>query len=152
MSTTVTILEAPSTMKALTGIRHSRTLRNVKTGTNSIKECWPCPQQSVGRFIAKIGAQSCWEAIGPARAIFLTIGPVIKQWLDTYSEPTPSWIKRSLYMIGYTPEASAPPSCFAPQTSLIVKPSETASGTAVCWTNTLDSRLDIYPEPPTIIS
>jgi hypothetical protein len=40
-------------MKALTGIRHSRTLRNVKTGTNSIKECWPCPQQSVGRFIAK---------------------------------------------------------------------------------------------------
>jgi hypothetical protein len=63
---------------------------------------------SVGRFIAKSGAQSCWEAIGPARAIFLTIGPVIKQWLDTYSEPMPSWITWSLYMIGYTPEASAP--------------------------------------------
>jgi hypothetical protein len=144
MSTTVTILEVPSTMKALTSIRHSRTLRNVKIGTNSIKGCWPCPQQSVGRFIAKIGAQSCWEAIGPARAFFLTIGPVIKQWLDTYSKPTPSWITWSLYMIGYTPDASAP------QTSLIAKPSETASGTAVCWTNTLELCLNIYLEPPTI--
>ncbi|KAF1943746.1 hypothetical protein EJ02DRAFT_342363, partial [Clathrospora elynae] len=95
-------------MKALASIRRSRTLRNTKAGPNSIKKCWPCPEKSVGRFITNIGRQSCWEATGPARATFLTIGPLIKQHLDTYSEPTPTWITWSIYMVGAAPETAAP--------------------------------------------
>jgi hypothetical protein len=96
-------------MKALASIRRSRTVRNIKTGTSLVKERWSCPQQSVGAFIAKIGGQSCWEAVGPARAAFLTlIGPAVKEWLDLYSEPTSAWITWTLYMIGHSPESSVP--------------------------------------------
>ncbi|KAH7370960.1 hypothetical protein BKA66DRAFT_424999, partial [Pyrenochaeta sp. MPI-SDFR-AT-0127] len=95
-------------MRAIASIRRSRTLRNIKVGTNTIKECWPNPQQSVGRFIAKIGNQSCWEAVGPARATFLGLAQDIKQYLDTYSEPTSTWITWSIYMIGNSPELAIP--------------------------------------------
>ncbi|KAA8619050.1 hypothetical protein A1F94_005454 [Pyrenophora tritici-repentis] len=84
--------------------------RNILTQiqARSRKQCWPSPQDSVGRFLVKIGGQSCWEAIGPARDIFLEIGPVVKEYLDKHSEPKPSWITWSLYMIGVAPESSTP--------------------------------------------
>jgi peptide-N4-(N-acetyl-beta-glucosaminyl)asparagine amidase len=102
-----TIWKENSQMKALVSIRRSRTLRNTKPAT-SIKERWPCARDCVGRFIAKIGSQSCWEAVGPARATYQIISPVIKQYLDTYSEPTPTWITWSLYMVGNSPETTIP--------------------------------------------
>ncbi|CAO2655364.1 Nn.00g104280.m01.CDS01 [Neocucurbitaria sp. VM-36] len=95
-------------MKALTRIRRSRTLGNAKAKTSSVVGCWPCPQKSVGRFIANIGNQSCWEAIGPARKAFLSLGQNIRQYLDTYSEPTSTWITWSIYMVGYAPETAVP--------------------------------------------
>jgi hypothetical protein len=103
-----TIWKENSQMKALVSIRRSRTLRNTKPETTSIKERWPCARDCVGRFIAKIGSQSCWEAVGPARATYQIISPIIKQYLDTYSEPTPTWITWSLYMVGNSPETTIP--------------------------------------------
>ncbi|KAJ4362505.1 Protein png1 [Neocucurbitaria cava] len=81
---------------------------DAKLKTSSVAGCWPCPQKSIGRFIASIGNQSCWEAVGPARTTFLSLGQKIKEFLDTYSEPTSTWITWSIYMVGYSPETATP--------------------------------------------
>jgi peptide-N4-(N-acetyl-beta-glucosaminyl)asparagine amidase len=95
-------------MKALTSIRRSRTLRSTKVKTKCPQECWPNPQKSVGRFLGRIGSNNCWKAVGPVRTIFLRLGQDIKQYLDKYSEPTPSWITWSIYMVGSLPEIAVP--------------------------------------------
>ncbi|KAL6709128.1 Protein png1 [Coniothyrium glycines] len=95
-------------MKVLSSIRRSRTLRNVNVRASAPAQGWPNPQKSAGRFILKIGQLNCWEAIGPARAVFTKLGQEIKLYLDKYSEPTPSWITWSMYMLGSTPETAIP--------------------------------------------
>ncbi|KAF2468726.1 uncharacterized protein BDR25DRAFT_264570 [Lindgomyces ingoldianus] len=95
-------------MNALARIRRSRTDRSTAKRRSTAQLCWPNPQVSVGRFIVKIGRESCWEAIGPARTAFLTLGPEIKTYLDNYSEPLPSWVTWSIYMVGGAPETASP--------------------------------------------
>lgn len=95
-------------MKSLSRIRRSRAPRDLKHGTENLISTWPCPQTSVGRFISKIGSQTCWEAIGPARSTFVTLAPNIKRHLDTYSEPTPEWVTWSIYMVGQSPGTATP--------------------------------------------
>lgn len=95
-------------MNALSRIRRSRTLRDVKANVNDTKPPWPRAQESIGRFITRIGAQTCWEAIGPARAVYMSLAPSIKHHLDTHSEPTSVWITWSIYMVGTISDTAVP--------------------------------------------
>ncbi|KAF2804178.1 uncharacterized protein BDZ99DRAFT_350622, partial [Mytilinidion resinicola] len=56
----------------------------------------------------KIGRNCCWEATGPARETFVKLGPEIKSCLDKRSEPLPSWVTYSVYMIGNSPKTASP--------------------------------------------
>ncbi|RWA09379.1 hypothetical protein EKO27_g5722 [Xylaria grammica] len=69
---------------------------------------WPNPEQSIGRFICKVGNQSVWEAQGEARETFNTIAPDIKRYLDSCVEPIPSWVTWSMYMMGHTTGSACP--------------------------------------------
>ncbi|RMZ71088.1 PNG1- with de-N-glycosylation function (N-glycanase) [Pyrenophora seminiperda CCB06] len=94
-----------------TGISLPSILRNrlpTRTKKLTAKSCWPSPHESVGRFLVKIGGQFCWEAIGPARNVFLEICPIMKEYLDKHSEPKPCYTTWSIYMVGHTPETSIP--------------------------------------------
>ncbi|KAF1993618.1 hypothetical protein P154DRAFT_449771, partial [Amniculicola lignicola CBS 123094] len=95
-------------MNALARIRRSRVASRVTEGKSTLKSCWPNPEPSVGRFIVKIGKDSCWEAIGPARAVFVTLGDEIKRYLDEFSEPLPVCVTWSIYMVGNRPDSATP--------------------------------------------
>lgn len=95
-------------MKSLRWIRRPRDVRDVKTETRGLQPKWPSPQSSIGRKISTIGNHSCWEATGLARSTFITLAPKIKAHLDKYSEPTPSYVTWSIYMVGALPETATP--------------------------------------------
>lgn len=95
-------------MNALARIRKSRVPSRGAERRSAAKTSWPNPEASVGRFIVRIGKESCWEAVGPARDVFVTLGEEIKRYLDDFSEPLPACVTWSIYMVGNTPESANP--------------------------------------------
>ncbi|KAH7083682.1 hypothetical protein FB567DRAFT_529701 [Paraphoma chrysanthemicola] len=71
--------------------------------------CWPEPERSIGAFEAKIGENSYWQVVGPAREAWTKIFPHIKFVLESCTEPIanspPTWTIR---MVGHEPANSAP--------------------------------------------
>lgn len=47
---------------------------------------WPNPQLSIGTKCSRMGDNECWEAIGPAQALFAQISQPIGELLDTRVE------------------------------------------------------------------
>jgi hypothetical protein len=81
------------------------TTRNPKN-----KPRWPKPEDSTGDIYPGIllGRKSCWEAQGPARETFLILASEIKAYLNSQSDPVPSPVTWTMYMIGSTRESSRP--------------------------------------------
>lgn len=48
----------------------------------------------------RVGKESIWEAIGPARDAFEILAPEIKNYLERSIEPISCWVSWSVYMIG----------------------------------------------------
>jgi hypothetical protein len=71
---------------------------------------WPDSKQSVGKLLQTKGQKKCWEAVGPARAAFLTLGPEITDYLDNTTETRPGseTVTFSIYMIGRNKSRAAP--------------------------------------------
>ncbi|TEY69579.1 hypothetical protein BOTCAL_0112g00170 [Botryotinia calthae] len=61
---------------------------------------YPDAEQSVGIFYRKMGLESCWEVVGPARAEFEQIVTEIKKFLEKNFEPTSTPVLWTMYMIG----------------------------------------------------
>jgi hypothetical protein len=74
------------------------------------KPRWLHPEQSTGDIYSGInlGGKFCWDAVGPARATFVSLGSEIKAFLDKQSDPIRSPVTWTMYMIGRTPESSRP--------------------------------------------
>lgn len=86
----------------------SRDTFSAFTGKASRINVWPDPELSIGRYIGKVNGRSCWEAKGPARDKFDTIGPQIKEYLENSVDPFSSWVTWSIYMLGKTPKDASP--------------------------------------------
>ncbi|KAI9150683.1 Efflux pump notK' [Paramyrothecium foliicola] len=69
---------------------------------------WPEPALSIGRYIGKVGRDSCWEAKGPARESFNILSPRIKDFLEQSLESATTWVTWSLYMLGKAPTSASP--------------------------------------------
>jgi hypothetical protein len=71
---------------------------------------WPDSERSIGKAFHTKGQKKCWEAVGPARAAFLTLGPELKDYLDKNTEPRPGEEKVtfSIYMIGRSKARASP--------------------------------------------
>lgn len=108
MTFTMTTTKTAPAMKALVSLPRKRTPSHAFSRLRGVKHSWPRPEESVGRFISFVGSMSCWEAIGPAREAFYTIGSEIKRHLDAHNEPAPTWITWSIYMIGDQPKSASP--------------------------------------------
>jgi hypothetical protein len=74
------------------------------------KPCWNKPEDSTGEIYQGInlGGKFCWEAQGPARETFLVLASEIKAYLNSQSDPVPSPVTWTLYMIGSTRQSSRP--------------------------------------------
>ncbi|KAK0718529.1 hypothetical protein B0T26DRAFT_741462 [Lasiosphaeria miniovina] len=87
---------------------HATGLSFLSQWTEKESTTWPNPEQSVGRYIGKVGRISCWEAKGPARHAFNEVAPKIKNHLDRFIEPISSWVTWSIYMLGKVPRNASP--------------------------------------------
>lgn len=71
---------------------------------------WPDSEQSIGKLLLTKGQKNCWEAVGPARAAFLTFGPEITDYLNNAIEQRPGAepVSFSIYMIGRNKARAVP--------------------------------------------
>lgn len=69
---------------------------------------WPDPHLSTGQFIVKVGKDSIWQAIGPARDAFEALAPKIKDHLERSNEPISCWVSWSIYMMGRAISTASP--------------------------------------------
>jgi hypothetical protein len=69
---------------------------------------WPNPEGSTGAELAILGRNTCWEAVGQARAVFNTLQQDIEIYIHQTSESSPQPVVWSLYMIGHSRETSKP--------------------------------------------
>lgn len=56
----------------------------------------------------KVGKDSIWQAIGPARDAFETLAPNIKDHLERSNEPISCWVSWSIYMMGRAVNTASP--------------------------------------------
>lgn len=71
-------------------------------------EKWPDPHLSTGQFVLKVGKDSIWQAIGPARDAFEALAPNIKDYLERSIEPISCWVTWSIYMMGRAAGTASP--------------------------------------------
>ncbi|KEF60827.1 uncharacterized protein A1O9_02389 [Exophiala aquamarina CBS 119918] len=71
---------------------------------------WPNSEQSVGKKYLTQKQKTCWEAIGPAREAFVTLGLEIKDYLNNSIEQRPGTepVSFSIYMIGRNATRAVP--------------------------------------------
>jgi hypothetical protein len=70
---------------------------------------WPNPHDSTGVQLAILKRNKyCWEAIGPARAVFINLQDEIGQYIEQTSESLSQDVVWSLYMVGRSRETSKP--------------------------------------------
>lgn len=72
------------------------------------KPRYPDAQKSIGIFYRKMGRESCWEVVGPARDEFDQIAKQIKIYLEKNVEPVSSPVIWTMYMIGRSMDAARP--------------------------------------------
>lgn len=80
---------------------------------------WPDLERSIGKLVHTKGQKKCWEAVGPARAAFLTLGLELKDYLDnnTESRPGSEKVTFSIYMIGRSKARASPTILFCSEDS-----------------------------------
>jgi hypothetical protein len=76
---------------------------------------WPNPEASTGIFYRQMGRSCCWEAVGPAREVFIQIADEIKSHLEKSSDPVSHTVTWTIYMIGRTRERAKPTIMFCCQ-------------------------------------
>ena len=82
-------------------------------------DLWPEPEVSIGTWYRRMGRLECWEAIGHAREVFITLSDEIKDLLGKRSEylskgePIPPSITFGIYMIGRKKESATPTIIFS---------------------------------------
>ena len=69
---------------------------------------WPNSKDSTGDKLAVLGRNTCWEAVGQARAVFNTLQQDIGIYIHQTSESPSRSVVWSLYMIGQSRETSKP--------------------------------------------
>lgn len=94
---------SPPRRKGLTAIFRKAQERVLPTATG-----WLSPEDSIGRYIGKAKWDHIWEAIGPARDVFNTVAPKIKDYLESAVEPISSRVTWSMYMIGKSASLASP--------------------------------------------
>lgn len=76
---------------------------------------WPDPEASTGTLHRKMGRFYCWEAVGPARELFIQIAEEIKIYLEKSSDPVSHTVTWTMYMIGLTKQCAKPTIMFCCQ-------------------------------------
>ena len=83
------------------------------------RNLWPEPELSIGTWYRTMGSSECWEAVGQAREMFITLSKEIKglpekrsEYLSK-SEPIPHSITFGMYMIGRKKEFANPTIIFS---------------------------------------
>ncbi|KAK7697660.1 Protein png1 [Diaporthe eres] len=94
---------SPPRREGLTAIFRKAQERVLPTATG-----WLSPEDSIGRYIGKAKWDHIWEAIGPARDVFNTVAPKIKDYLEGAVEPISSRVTWSMYMIGKSASLASP--------------------------------------------
>lgn len=94
---------SPPRREGLTAIFRKAQERVLPTATG-----WLNPEDSIGRYIGKAKWDHIWEAIGPARDVFITVAPKIKDYLESAVEPISSRVTWSMYMIGKSASQASP--------------------------------------------
>lgn len=94
---------SPPRREGLTAIFRKAQERVLPTATG-----WLNPEDSIGRYIGKAKWDHIWEAIGPARDVFNTVAPMIKDYLESGVEPISSRVTWSMYMIGKSSSVASP--------------------------------------------
>ena len=83
------------------------------------RNLWPEPELSIGTWYRTMGSSECWEAVGQAREMFITLSKEIKVLLEKRSEylgksePIPHSITFGMYMIGRKKESANPTIIFS---------------------------------------
>ncbi|KAI7782622.1 hypothetical protein LA080_013110 [Diaporthe eres] len=94
---------SPPRREGLTAIFRKAQERTLPTATG-----WLNPEDSIGRYIGKAKWDHIWEAIGPARDVFNTVAPKIKDYLESAVELISSRVTWSMYMIGKSASLASP--------------------------------------------
>jgi hypothetical protein len=88
----------------------------------NLKASWPDPHLSIGTKCNRMGVNDCWEAVGPAKALYAEIAPRIGKLLDDRmdeleeGEPVAVDILTfGMYMVGKTPKVARPTLLFTCQ-------------------------------------
>jgi hypothetical protein len=87
-------------------------LRNLLKRNETV---WPNPEASIGVFYRQMGRMCCWEAVGPAREVFVQIADDIKLYLEKSSDPVSHTVTWTIYMIGRTKKLAKPTIMFCCQ-------------------------------------
>ncbi|KAF2183598.1 hypothetical protein K469DRAFT_204998 [Zopfia rhizophila CBS 207.26] len=69
---------------------------------------WPNSQDSTGLELAVLGRYKCWEAVGPARAEYISFQQEIEDYISQTSESLSQPTVWSLYMVGSGRDTSNP--------------------------------------------
>jgi hypothetical protein len=92
--------------------------------TLQTKAPWPNPQLSLGGKCDNLGANECWEAVGPAQEVFsklaAKIGAILDTRVDELEEGEPmdgNPTTFGMYMIGKTPATARPTVLFTCQSA-----------------------------------
>jgi hypothetical protein len=84
-----------------------------------IRDPWPNPEHSIGKFRATIDGNNCWNSKGPAAILYRTLAPQIQDVLNDYME---TWQQQdvsqhplgfTMWMMGRTETTAKPALIFA---------------------------------------
>ena len=73
--------------------------------------CWPHPEHSVGEFLDKISGKKYWDTKGPRCPVnksFMALLPDLSAYLEAHTEPTPTIVFWTVYMVGTKPSNTVP--------------------------------------------